>query len=81
MSFMDEVLKRNMPIWDKCIATPFITELQAGILPFEKFKNYMIQDSIYLKHYARVYGKAMYHSTVLMDIQLFYSVLSFLTYT
>ncbi|MCI2039084.1 MULTISPECIES: hypothetical protein [Clostridium] len=41
----------------------------------------MIQDSIYLKHYARIYGKAMYHSTVLKDIQLYYSVLRFITDT
>lgn len=81
MPFMEEVLKRNIPIWDKCADTPFVAELQAGILPFEKFKNYMIQDSIYLKHYARVYGNAMYHSTVLKDIQLFYSILSSVTDT
>lgn len=41
----------------------------------------MIQDSIYLKHYARIYGKAMYHSTILKDIQLYYSVLCFVTDT
>jgi len=44
-----------------------------------KFKQYIIQDSIYLKHYARVYGKAIYHSTILKDIQLYYSILSFVT--
>ena len=40
-----------------------------------------IQDSIYLKHYARVYGKAIYHATALRDIQLYYSVLNFVTDT
>lgn len=81
MSFMQEVLKKNTPIWDKCAATPFVQELQSGTLPLEKFKDYMIQDSIYLKHYARVYGKAMYHSTVLKDIQIYYSILNFVTDT
>ena len=37
----------------------------------------MIQDSIYLKHYARIFGKAIYCATTLKDIQFFYSVLSF----
>lgn len=50
---------------------PFVQELKSGILPFEKFKLYMIQDSIYFRHYARAYGKAMYHSTELRDIQFF----------
>lgn len=81
MSFMQEILKHNIPIWDNCADTPFVRELQSGKLPFEKFKQYMIQDSIYLKHYARIYGKAIYHSTILKDIQMYYSILSFVTDT
>ncbi len=81
MSFMQEVLKHNIPIWDECVNTPFVRELQLGTLPFEKFKQYMIQDSIYLKHYARVYGKAIYHSEKLRDIQIYYACLSFVTDT
>jgi len=81
MSFMEETLNCALPIWDTYTETPFIQELQKGTLPIEKFKQYMIQDSIYLKHYARVYGKAMYHSTILKDIQLYYSVLCFVTDT
>lgn len=81
MSFMKETQDQNVPIWDECAATQFVRELQAGSMPLEKFKRYMIQDSIYLKNYARVYGKAIYHSTTLKDIQLFYSVLNFVTDT
>ena len=68
-----------LPIWNTYIETPFVQELKKGTLPMEKFKQYIIQDSIYLKHYARVYGKAIYHSTILKDIQLYYSILSFVT--
>ena len=81
MSFMKEVLEKNIPIWDKCMATPFVQEMKEGTLPFECFKDYMIQDSIYLKHYARVYGKEIYHAKSLREIQLYYSVLSFVTDT
>lgn len=81
MSFMQEILKENIPIWDKCTATSFVREMQSGILPFEKFKQYMIRDSIYLKNYARIYGKAIYHSTTLKEIQVYYSVLNFVTDT
>ena len=79
MTFMEEIVRENIPIWDTCAATPFIRELCKGTLPAEKFKRYMIQDSIYLKHYARVYGMAIYHSTNLREIQTYYSILSFVT--
>lgn len=81
MSFMQEVLKQNKVIWDECSSTPFVQELQSGVLPIEKFKSYMIQDSIYLKYYARIYGKAIYHSEKLRDIQVYYSILNFVTDT
>ncbi|MED2799760.1 transcriptional regulator [Bacillus thuringiensis] len=78
MSFMKETVNRTLPIWDACVETPFLQELKEGTLPMEKFKQFLIQDSIYLKHNARVYGKAIYHSTSLRDIQLYYSILSFI---
>ncbi len=79
MSFMKEVLNHNIPIWDKCADTPFVREMQNGSLSLERFKNFMIQDSIYLKHYARAYGKAIYQAETLKDIQLYYSALNFIT--
>ena len=81
MTFMKEVLEENIPIWDQCTVTPFVREMQAGTLSFEKFRQYMIQDSIYLKHYARIFGKAIYHATTLKEIQAYYSILSFVTDT
>ena len=59
MAFMKDILTHNIPIWEECAATPFVQEVQTGKLPLEKFKRYMIQDSIYLKNYARIYGKAI----------------------
>lgn len=79
MPFMKELLEQNKPIWDKCAATGFVQGVKSGQLPFESFKEYMIQDSIYLKNYARVYGKAIYHAGTLRDIQLYYSALGFVT--
>ena len=70
MTFMEGILAHNIPIWEQCAATPFVREIQNGTLPFEKFKVYMIQDSIYLKNYARIYGKAIFHADTLKEIQL-----------
>ena len=81
MTIMQEALKETQEIWDKCVASPFVQELKTGVLPMEKFKEYMIQDSIYLKHYARIYGQAIYQASTLRDIQMYYSVLSFVNDT
>lgn len=81
MSFMKEVLERNVPVWDRCMATAFVQDMKSGKLSPESFREYMIQDSIYLKNYARVFGKAIYHATVLQDIQFYYSALGFVTNT
>lgn len=81
MSFMESILKRNIPVCDKCIATMFVQDMKDGKLTIEDFKEYMVQDSIYLKNYARVYGKAIYHAETLREIQLYYSMLGFVTDT
>lgn len=81
MAFMKDILTRNIPIWEECAATPFVQEVQTGKLPLEKFKRYMIQDSIYLKNYARIYGKAIFHADTLREIQLYYSMLNFVNDT
>ena len=81
MSFMESILQQNKPVWDKCIATLFVQDMKDGKLAIEDFKEYMIQDSIYLKNYARVYGKAIYHAETLREIQLYYSILNFVTDT
>ena len=54
MAFMQKLLAQNIPIWDDCAETPFLRELQQGTLPLEKFRTYIVQDSIYLKNYARL---------------------------
>ena len=79
MSFMEGILKQSIPVWDKCIATMFVQDVKDGKPPIEEFKEYMVQDSIYLKNYIRVYGKAIYYTETLREIQIYYSILNFVT--
>ncbi len=79
MSFMEETIEKVLPIWNACKESRFIREMKSGSLPMEKFKFYMIQDSIYLKNYARIYGLAIFQATCLKDIQFYYSILCFVT--
>jgi len=78
---METILEKNIPIWEECIATPFIRGLGKGALAPECFRTYMVQDSIYLKHYARIYGKMIYHAENMRDIKLYYRILGFVTDT
>ena len=59
----------------------FVQDMKDGKLTTEDFKEYIVQDSIYLKNYARVYGKAIYHAETLREIQLYHSILNFVTDT
>ena len=44
------------PVWEKCLAHPFVTSLGDGSLPVEKFRFFMLQDYLYLFDYARVFA-------------------------
>lgn len=49
-----ELLKKNaQPILQKQFEHPFVKGLGDGTLPLDKFRYYMIQDSLYIVEYAR----------------------------
>lgn len=79
MSFINEAITNSMDIWQQCYKTPFVQEMAKGTLPNEKFKNYIIQDSIYLKQYAKVFAMAIYKATTLKEMQMFYNIMGFVT--
>ncbi len=79
--FVEELIEKVLPIWQDCIDTKFVEELKTGELSDERFKQYIIQDTIYLKHYARVFGMGLYHAKTMREVQMYYSVLSFVNGT
>ncbi len=58
-SFSDELRQEVEPIWKKIFAHPFIQEIQAGTLPLEKFRYYVIQDYHYLEGFGRTVSIAL----------------------
>lgn len=79
MSFIRETVDGAMDIWEQCLRHPFLTELHEGRLPEQKFTNYIVQDTIYLREYARVFGIGIQRSETYRDIRVFYSQLGFVT--
>lgn len=53
MKFTDQLWTKSLPIFNKIVAHPFNQELTLGTLPKEKFKFYIIQDSLYLAEFSK----------------------------
>lgn len=54
MKFSTLIRQEADPIWQASLAHPFVQGIGDGTLPIEKFKYYVLQDSYYLSHFARV---------------------------
>jgi thiaminase/transcriptional activator TenA len=59
MAFADELLKAARPIWDAQLEHPFVTGIGDGTLDEGLFKNWVLQDYLYLKEFARIFAWAV----------------------
>jgi len=62
MRFSEELRERTKDSWDKSVNHPFVKGIARGDLPLETFKNYIMQDIYYLKHYGKVHAFAAAHA-------------------
>ena len=56
LNVAQELRRTAAPIWEKCLAHPFVRGIGDGTLPVEKFRYFMLQDYLYLFDYARVFA-------------------------
>ena len=68
--FLEYLLHRPdvAPVWHRFISHPFVLGLGNGELPLESFKGYLIQDYLYLIHFARANALASYKAKNREDI-------------
>ncbi|KAK3956907.1 Phosphomethylpyrimidine kinase-domain-containing protein [Pseudoneurospora amorphoporcata] len=68
--FLDYLLERPdvAPVWDRYIYHPFVMAMGDGTLPRESFKGYLMQDYVYLIHYARANALASYKAKNIEDV-------------
>ena len=67
MKFSEVLFSEVKKIWDGYLEHPFVKGIGEGTLDKEKFKNYLIQDYLYLKDYAKVFAIKMWcgiHSAI-----------------
>jgi thiaminase (transcriptional activator TenA) len=57
--FTDELLEAARPIWDAQLEHPFVRGIADGTLDPETFRNWVVQDYLYLKDFARVFAWAV----------------------
>lgn len=69
-TFIDYILQRSdvQPAWHEYTHHDFVRQMGEGSLPEAAFKNYMIQDYLYLIHFARANALAGYKTKALDDI-------------
>ena len=71
MLLTDYLFNESKEIWDKYLQHPFLVEMGEGTLDKEKFRQYLIQDYLYLKEYAKVYAMALVKSDNMEEIKSF----------
>jgi thiaminase (transcriptional activator TenA) len=55
--------------WSAYIRHPFVLRLAAGDLPEACFRRYLVQDYLFLLHFARAWGLAVYKSETLPEMR------------
>lgn len=77
MGFVKECVADSLSIWKRCLDSAFLRQLEAGNLCEECFKGYIVDDSLYLREYAKVFAWGMIKAKIMDDVRQCYSLLSF----
>lgn len=72
MKFSEELFDEVKEIWDEYLKHPFIKEIGEGTLDKEKFKNYLIQDYLYLKDYAKVFAMGLVKARNMKEMKFYH---------
>lgn len=59
LRFSEELRRDLDSVWERIFSHPFLKEVQAGTLPLEKFRYYVIQDYHYLEGFGRTVSIAL----------------------
>ena len=65
-----QTLRHRCPTWDDYIQHDFVKQLADGTLAPDSFRHYLVQDYLYLIHYARVMALSVYKSDTLAQMRV-----------
>ena len=72
MKFSEVLFSEVKEIWDEYLVHPFVKGIGEGTLDKEKFKNYLIQDYLYLKDYAKVFAKGLVKAGTMKEMKFYH---------
>ncbi len=75
--FVDALIQESLPVWQQCLDSEFLRKLENGTLDEACFKGYIVEDSLYLREYAKVFAWGMTKAETMDTIRTYYSLLSF----
>lgn len=75
MTIVERINKdpRVQDLYKAYMAHPFIVGIKEGNLDRDKFKHYLIQDSLYLKDYGKVYASVFLQMNRIQDLQFLHT--------
>lgn len=68
-SVLDRLKAESAPVWAACLDHAFVRALADGSLPEACFRHYLVQDYLFLIHFSRAYGLAVYKAGGLDDMR------------
>ena len=69
MTLFDRLVAAAGPAWPAYTRHEFVRLLAAGELPEAAFRRYLVQDYLFLLHFARAWGLAVYKSDTLAEMR------------
>lgn len=72
MKFSQVLLEEVKGLWNEYLEHPFVKGIGEGTLDKEKFKNYLIQDYLYLKDYAKVFAMGVVKASTMKEMKFYH---------
>lgn len=69
------LIDQNSDVWNGFIRHNFVLNLESEKLKEEVFRDYLVQDYLFLRHFSRFFALAMYKSRDFEDMNFFFNLL------
>ena len=77
LPFFSALVQADLPVWEQCLQAEFLQKMENGTLSEDCFKSYLVEDSLYLREYAKIFAWGMTKATTMAAMRTYYSLLSF----
>ena len=65
LPFVSALVQADLPVWEQCLQAEFLQKMENGTLSEDCFKSYLVEDSLYLREYAKIFAWGMTKATTM----------------